>query len=574
MEPLLHMAMNSLDGNVLPWCRKLLEQELFEDCGFQSDGSSQLSHTTLLPARKLADFRNQLSLFGEDVFLSPFLQSILCRSVKWLRGLINHENPEMEYLENIHPVVLAVGWPEGLKILIEAGFWCPEALNIAIGLGDTESLRVLLGAMRAFATPDRSQHQDLMLHEGSSTVKEMLVSEFRSRWLRLAQFYSASQDGEELEISRLQSGTNTNYDPDQMWTELEINGVDTPKDLNCCGWKYGVATAIHQLDLFFSAGLRNLDGRLQERPPILTATVRDIGLTQKITRWFLDHGADPNFPYHAQNIHPNLLFYVYSEIRPSDIESNQNYDAANQRDLDYDLTRFLDKCDPSQSDDCHCFCSTSGCLPVKSFWKYCDVHDYDLPCAFCQVKKPANWTSFIALFSTKFIPLTNLQMGTYYREACRMELFDRLNMTHTCCQYGDLVETRWRHTITNDRESIQEEESELYKQLDLLLQAYDTGNGARKNSLDGFWQIWWAKIDEILPPIPAEERCGRIHWRDSIFWREFNDQGERHEMAQRRLRRELECLESRGYEGWDFYDVIRHHLAEFLEATEVFHECL
>jgi len=570
MELLFHIALGNVNGNVLPWYRKLLEQDLLEDCGFQSDGTCRSYMANFKPL-EFADIRKQLSSFGVDLSLSPFLQSILSRSIKWLRSIINHESPEKRYLDSVHPLVLAIGWPEGLKPLVEAGFWHPQALNIAIEFDDTESLRVLLEATEAFQFPPMYP-QPLLMEPMSSITQKKFVNEFRSRWWKLARFYSENQHGCELEISRPQSGTNPNYDPDEMWRELEIGGVDTPKDLDCCGWSYHeYISDTRQLDLLFATGLRNLDGRLQEFPPLLNAlqihTVDYLG--SYLIKWLLDHGADPNFPWHgrlSESIYPNLLFYVYTMFP----KCRQDYQNTLDYDFSYDLTKLLDKCDPLESDDCHCFCSTNGCLPVKTFWKYCDAFCSDGACVYCQAKKPDGWTRFMDVFSTNFIPLTNLQMGTYYREACRMELFDRLNMSHTCCQYGEIDRVIDRLPITVDRESIQEEEFELSKQLDLLLEAYDTGNAVYENNLDGFWRTWWAKIDEILPPMPPEERCKKIYWNRQYNEREIMIS----EMGQRRLRRERECLESLGYEGWDFYDVIRRHLSEFLEPTEVFHECI
>lgn len=468
----------------------------------------------------------------------------------------------MEYMENIHPVILAVGWPEGLKILIETGFWSLEALNMAMALDDIESVQLLLGGTRAFPkhwSPSR-------IDEMCLRSKEMLVNEFRSRWLRLTHFYRRNLHGHDLETSDSQYSTSPNYDPDEMYRELEISGVHTPEGLKSCGWGYEVAFDVDQLNLYFSAGLRNLDGRLQRHPPMAIAAMKSADL--EMIRWFLDHGANPNFPFHPQNTYPNLLFYLYPSLTIPDITSREDYEIPKKQGFNYDLAKYLNNCDPLQSDDCHCFCSATGCLPLKSFWAHCDL-SFDMPCNSCQIKKTENWISFVEFFSANFIQLTTIQMEIYYREACRMVLFDRLNMTHTCCRYEDAVNYWYLRTPRLDaeeRDTIQEEEAELSKQLEALLQAYDNARNVEENSFVCFWRIWWGKIDEILPPIPPKERCGHA--------RVLLDEGEVLEMCERRRRRESECLKIRGYDGWDFYDVIHHHLSKFLEQSEVFHECL
>lgn len=73
MEPLVHVAVtNSGPNTLLPWCRKLLEHELFEDCGFQLDGSWRNWYYSPLSAREFAYFKEQLSSFGDGkrIFLA------------------------------------------------------------------------------------------------------------------------------------------------------------------------------------------------------------------------------------------------------------------------------------------------------------------------------------------------------------------------------------------------------------------------------------------------------------------------------------------------------------------------
>lgn len=52
----------------------------------------------------------------------------------------------MIILSGSHPVELAIGWPSGLKILLDVGFNSERALEISLGMDDWPSTKIILAS--------------------------------------------------------------------------------------------------------------------------------------------------------------------------------------------------------------------------------------------------------------------------------------------------------------------------------------------------------------------------------------------------------------------------------------------
>jgi len=96
-------------------------------------------------------------------------------------------------------------------------------------------------------------------------------------------------------------------------------------------------------------------------------------------------------------------------------------------------------CDPLARDDFRCPCSSGGCLPFHKFRNGIPVKPQcrqQKRCTTCEQYEwiPKHWTDISeTLFSwIEECRLSDVQIQEYLRDACRLEVFTRLEMPHTC----------------------------------------------------------------------------------------------------------------------------------------------
>ncbi|KAL8839091.1 MAG: hypothetical protein Q9170_001873 [Blastenia crenularia] len=168
----------------------------------------------------------------------------------------------------------------------------------------------------------------------------------------------------------------------------------------------------------------------------------------------------------------------------------------------------------------------------------------------------------------KLFDLTEAQLELSYRIICRLEVFDRLGMTHTCCRLdckGDRV-----CVPRSEQMQLQDEDIELKQQLDLILKAYEQSCRRYGGSITDFWKLWWHRLDEILPDLASEQRCGSrcMYYGPYTVYKDSKDYLQKEtELHQRRAEVEEEALAKMGYSGLDFIDVIKFHFADVLDVA-------
>ncbi|MCJ1455252.1 hypothetical protein MMC28_005606 [Mycoblastus sanguinarius] len=148
-----------------------------------------------------------------------------------------------------------------------------------------------------------------------------------------------------------------------------------------------------------------------------------------------------------------------------------------------------------------------------------------------------------------------------YEEICRLEIFDRLGMAHTCCGH------RRSCMKKKDRKQLQEEDTELKEQLDLILRGYQNRYKRHVGGLNDFWKSSMQDLDRILPELMSEERCRRrcLPYNDYVDYNNSTEYWEKErEWHDLRMKIEEEALTKRGYSRLDFIDVIRHHFSASL----------
>jgi hypothetical protein len=180
--------------------------------------------------------------------------------------------------------------------------------------------------------------------------------------------------------------------------------------------------------------------------------------------WFLDKDVLP--VYNIQGT-PRTALHLLAFCIP--------YSHENRLEL---MLKLNDICDPTSTDLCDCYCSSYGCMPIHMQWKRCNRINYQDSWGWGRRQKESNqWVEVCRLR-----PITQ---EVYFAELCRLELFERLGMAHTCCNfedndpYGDFSSEyygfRMKGRISDeDRDELQAEDAELYKQLTSLMEVYRT----------------------------------------------------------------------------------------------------
>ena len=209
------------------------------------------------------------------------------------------------------------------------------------------------------------------------------------------------------------------------------------------------------------------------------------------------------------------------------------------------------------NDSCECHCSTKGCLPIHKLpllrrgsvktWK--QIQD-DL---FSWIEECDSLES---------------QAGLYVEAACRLELFERLGMAHTCCERTPLSQGLPRSSAGDKlaemsqetRRELQAEDATSKEQLDLIMDAFKRAMKSRAAwPLWEFWQWWWKIVDVMLPPLLPWERGLQYCRPKSSIPRSLMSR-----LLDISANRSQRLLEMAGYKDMSFMDIIHKHLAEFL----------
>jgi hypothetical protein len=213
------------------------------------------------------------------------------------------------------------------------------------------------------------------------------------------------------------------------------------------------------------------------------------------------------------------------------------------RDLIFEVARR----DPNIEDDCECYCSTSGCLPIHMISV---LGGFDTIKTWPQIQDDIfDWIDDCGASPD--------QTRKYMAGACRLEVFSRLGMAHTCCRMN--TSFRCANLSEEARMELQEEDTELNTQLELIMAAFDAVLAHQKHQLaESIWELWWRKLDTILQPLLPWERglqyCD-MSPKDTVLSRLLQLRELRHGVALKRM----------GYaDDVGFLEVIKDHIPALL----------
>ncbi|KAH7125857.1 hypothetical protein EDB81DRAFT_860557 [Dactylonectria macrodidyma] len=416
-----------------------------------------------------------------------------------LQQISREEIVEFEYSNECYalsPLECALGWTDGLRSLLQAGHNPTYAIELAIYRCDVKSIHLLLSAK-----PSLLETSCLLRREGDAMFPH---------WFIHAATVTSSKVhrcvAHQLRDMYLGSPRKSHI-PAYYAYFAKLNFMRVCRDPIQVGF----------LDELYDAGFTNIDsaGVRKGWTPLqfigngsLSALLKeDVEYLCDLIIWFLDRGGSPIFQ--QTDLRPSLIHWLAFHIRIQR-DSNVWHDSNIQLKKISQLIRQA-RCNLlEETDNCDCPCSSSGCLPLRWLLR-CDkmpnLHEYHFMC------KRKGQQELDGLIST-FLSLNNAtqdQIELYESEGVRLELFDRLGMTHTCCHGGKKLRGPRLIPTREFRLSIRWNERKLKSLLGFIVKLFAQFSRQQKSPSEEMLQRWWSFLDPILPEVPPNERCSAIN---------------------------------------------------------------
>jgi hypothetical protein len=507
-------------------------------------------------------------LLGHAVFGYGRLEnSILSRSLDHVKqaiandGVHNFDCPR----GGLYPLDFALGWPDGLQWLLEVGYRPEGTLELSISVGDVESTRILLETA-GFALAGNpvllyvaSRSDKLDMH--NVVVNALKQSRDKLRHFALEHLSVYGEDCTDLLEEKVLDARAV-----EVWNKLLHTPIRVPTELNPGNLSsvYSVIDADSQvgfLNALYDHGFESIDGSGgSNSTPFQSLVMERAQFTSNrlaTINWFIQKQA--NMDFITAGSFPNVLFYFaigYSELVRgiTSVHSKSTLDGL--------VSEAAASCNPLCTDGCSCYCSSlGGCLPLHKIW-ICNPrwrNHEGCKLVTTAVLKSAldNWVQSCRLDTAQ----TNL----YYQEMCRLEIFERLGMAHTCCTYTASWESvrSERESMENEEQRrLQDEDSSLEHHLTKIMEAFKQLRSEYLGDMGDFWVHWWQRVDEILPELTPEERCRckGLNQQEKNFNALFRERVKT--LANYRADVERDAQELKGFWGKEFGHIIKMHLVK------------
>ncbi|KAI1383870.1 uncharacterized protein F4822DRAFT_53762 [Hypoxylon trugodes] len=490
---------------------------------------------------------------AEELGYSDLCAVIIRRSLPDLQRFDLSNQMKLEKFEHggLGPMELALGWSEGLRLLVKKGFNIRKAFELACEISDEKSVSILLSTDDPIFSCGYSgcpywTFAKATLHSNESIFR-MVAEELRRRQ-ELALYHLKREEPENIRAFKCWPSEENGK---LLYHSLEKR-IAIPHKLDClmggsphCSEAMRCTDVLPYHRILYKTGFTNLNVPCRHgMTPLAGYCDNYTGFSlvdeaeanwDDIVLWFLGKGASFNFQLQSGSgpRWPHLLFYLVQEVETGKVS---------KKVIDACTYEFV-------TDQCRCFCSLRGCIPPLIFWDYPHrIYRYSQqrlhPTRFYdRIDHLRRWA--------KVWRLSRIQKEDCYRDVCRRELFGRLGMRHTCCA------ARY-HIPMEEMEQFWSEDQPSYQQLRFFLRLYrNTRKILFRYPIEEFWVVWWEGVDNILPRLP-EEIDG---WKyEEHTYREALERREEQWAAK---------LESLGYGGLDFSEVIRHHSIKFLALCKV-----
>lgn len=272
-------------------------------------------------------------------------------------------------------------------------------------------------------------------------------------------------------------------------TALSEKGIEIPAKMLPCPYTsvyHDIDMSVYAADKLWACGFRAIDlSDTLGRTPLFFACNNP----DEMISWYIDKGARfLEFPRLGIKSYLHVAATALRDIR----------DKYSITDLKYDLAKLNQFCSPTLTDSCTCYCSSDGCSPVNFFLK--NRSNFG----------GLNWESKSqALYEWLNSGIDFSEQERCCLEACRLEVFERLGMAHTCCQfivtypldsYSKAVTSRERMPEAEQSE-LQDEDhcAGLVQALQAYMQLYEILRIEYPEPTPIFCKAWWNTLTDLLP---------------------------------------------------------------------------
>lgn len=509
---------------------------------------------------------------------------------------------------------LAMGWREGTEELLTRLAPTSADVETAIYVDDQVSLDLL---WHSLCEPlDHSMVFKLLLRV-SDRAFEQVADLLQKSCLKLAQFAMVCLNDDEKDRLCLRSHCPKSWKILDTWTTLRDRELSVPLryapiqkcflfdllSFNGAIWRYchldepseheAVRSASQVLQRYCELGFLDINwkgaytssmGQVIVEMPFLNFlrsfdhdNIRSAGGNcfarfSEICRWFLSNGAST----HDLDKHrPNLLFFLARFVGLDDWHDDRfyqhrvrpkGYSSIDLQDDQQIWNPALEDSSADQKDTCQCPCSVEGCLPSRLFLEP-DKMDFDYSWCY-DVRVPRYVLDMRLLRWLQLCQLSDEQKARYVEDAVRLEVFERLGMTHTCCVVAANHRADDAQSVgpwSEDADEIRSEESELEAHLNLIMEAYASFSRTIE-VWDADWVGWWKLLDGILPDLSGLSDPKRF---DYLGKEDLEYEIKFREMGHERAVLEAATLKFNGYDALDFMVVIRLHFSKYLQGEDV-----
>ncbi|KAH0536165.1 hypothetical protein FGG08_006929, partial [Glutinoglossum americanum] len=148
------------------------------------------------------------------------------------------------------------------------------------------------------------------------------------------------------------------------------------------------------------------------------------------------------------------------------------------------LQRIKSQNGPFELDGCVCYCSPNGCTAITHLL---NRPDYTWVKKILILRKWLNWCQFSAV-----------EASVAWKAFCRMEIFARLGMAHTCCRYIE------RHdairVLADEQTELRDEDmkSGLVEELEHWVGEYNRQEMLHQDKSNQLLVMWWSNLNRVL----------------------------------------------------------------------------
>ncbi|RLL95031.1 hypothetical protein CFD26_102744 [Aspergillus turcosus] len=471
------------------------------------DAGSYITDKALTPCnrKKIQYF---ISCHPEAVYISSPARALVQEDEETFARIVRQgQLSGNDIIGQYEAIELAIGWPSGVKTLLEAGMdnIPPQALKHAVTLGCVASFKLLLEA-GVELTADTIEMIRIIEYTNTNTINsvmDLLVDEIILRRTKLRDLAIACLP----EHKWRGIGVSRDFLPDliapKVYETLRAEDIDVPRRLRP-SWYHDYRepdgeiiqvetsdfSVFHLDDLpymqrLYDAGFTDIDGPGRDGlTPLMCNLIHNQLLSR--ARWLVSKGADPSRPLPGTGV-PVLHTVINNGIRWSNISIWRAERYGNPllkkplANLDQHDWLFLRNAIlENKPDACNCNCSAGGCTPLSIGLKNLRSEWY----------KDSRSISLTTSELLHLLPPSSTIMET----VIRLMVFEDLDLTHTCCDENYLP-----RFDEDERRAIHEEEEQCLSELEQLVDEFmDLYNKLNLPLLPFLQEHWCPRMQDYL----------------------------------------------------------------------------